>query len=154
MTEDYWVFQTEDVVFAKFVVIAIIHACLGFIVLEGGIRQNRKSLFFVPVQLFTALAPLLYHRVIVAIGAGICVAFISALLVQATTVGTMMIANAAFLTLWYVECAILLARGFFRRLFDDEIPSEITLFISFVVMVNAGYFTLMFLVSILRAPSF
>ena len=67
---------------------------------------------------------------------------------------TLLIINAAFLTLWYVECAILLALGFFARLFDEELPFEITLFISFLVMVNAGYFTLMFLVSLLRAPTF
>ena len=67
---------------------------------------------------------------------------------------TLLIVNAAFLTLWYVECAILLAFGFFARLFDDELPFEIRFFVSVVIMVNAGYFTLMFLVSLLRAPKF
>ena len=47
---------------------------------------------------------------------------------------------------------ILLAYGFFKRLFDSELPFEITLFVSFVVMMNAGYFTFMFILSILRAP--
>ena len=39
-------------------------------------------------------------------------------------------------------------------LFENELPFEIRLFVSFVVMVNAGYFTLMFIVSLLRAPAF
>ena len=64
---------------------------------------------------------------------------------------TLLIVNAAFLTLWYVECAILLASGFFAKLFGDELPFEIRFFVSFVIMVNAGYFTLMFLVSLASA---
>ena len=48
----------------------------------------------------------------------------------------------------------MLAFGFFARLFDDELPFEIRFFVSFVIMVNAGYFTLMFLVSLLRAPNY
>jgi hypothetical protein len=67
---------------------------------------------------------------------------------------TLLVVNAGFLTIWYIECAILLTDGFFARLFEDELPFEIRLFVSFVVMVNAGYFTLMFIVSLLRAPAF
>ena len=84
---------------------------------------------------------------------GASIAYMSYFLGHNVDVGTMMIANAGFLTLWYVECAILLARGFFSRLFGDELPKEITFFVSFIVMINAGYFTLMFMLSILRAPS-
>ena len=67
---------------------------------------------------------------------------------------TMFFITAGFLTIWYLELAIILANGFFKRLFDEDMPFEITLFISFVVMVNAGYFTLMFLVSVIRSPQF
>lgn len=153
MTQDYWVFQTEEVVLAKFVIIGLIHSLLCFVVAEGGFRQNRNRILFLPRLWLNKIVPALGHRIAVSAGAGMLVAVLSWTAMHFSSIGTMMIANAAFLTFWYVECAILLSKGFFHRLFGDEIPSEITLFISFVVMVNAGYFTLMFLVSVLRAPS-
>lgn len=154
MVRDYWVFQSEDVILAKLGIIAVIHACLFLLVAEGGIRQKSKKILWLPQSFMLALLPHYFNRIVAAALVGVLIASCSLLLMNFTSVSTMMIANAAFLTLWYVECAILLSRGFFHRLFEGEIPPEITLFISFIVMVNAGYFTLMFLVSILRAPSF
>ena len=53
--------------------------------------------------------------------------------------------NAAALTLYVIEYSILLSRGFFRKLPDDDLQPEPQFFICFVVMTNAGYFALMFL---------
>jgi len=149
---DYFAFQSEDLFLSKFIVIGIIHAVLAFIVIEGALRQGRRRVLFLPLALISRLLPALSHRLGAGAVLGTAVAVLSS--VGAARLGpqTLLIINAAFLTLWYVECAVLLAFGFFARLFDDELPFEIRLFVSFVVMVNAGYFTLMFLVSLLRAP--
>ena len=151
---DYFTFQSEDLFLSKFVVIGIIHTMLSFFVIEGSLRQRRQRVLFLPARIVARLLPDLIHRLGIGAVLGCVIAVLSSVSVAQLGPQTLLIINAAFLTLWYVECAILLAFGFFVRLFDDELPFEITLFISFIVMVNAGYFTLMFLVSLLRAPTF
>ncbi len=47
----------------------------------------------------------------------------------------------------------MLSRGFFKRLLDDTLQLEIRTFICFIVIVNAGYFTLMFLKYILLSDN-
>ena len=151
---DYFTFQSEDLFLSKFIAIGIIHALLSFFVIEGGLRQGRRRVLFLPAAVITRLLPSLIYRMGIGAVLGSVVAVLSSAGLEKLGPQTLLIINAAFLTLWYVECAILLAFGFFARLFDDELPFEIRLFVSFVIMVNAGYFTLMFLVSLLRAPKF
>ena len=152
--DDYFAFQSEDLFFSKLMVIGIIHTILSFIVLEGALRQSRRYVFFFPTRFFVRLLSSPYHRGGGSIIIGTAVAVLSS--VGASQIGpqTLLVVNAGFLTIWYIECAILLTDGFFARLFENELPFEIRLFVSFVVMVNAGYFTLMFIVSLLRAPAF
>ena len=152
--DDYFAFQSEDLFFSKLMVIGIIHTILSFIVLEGALRQSRRYVFFFPARFFVRLLSSPYHRGGGSIIIGTAVAVLSS--VGASQIGpqTLLVVNAGFLTIWYIECAILLTDGFFARLFVNELPFEIRLFVSFVVMVNAGYFTLMFIVSLLRAPAF
>ena len=152
--DDYFAFQSEDLFFSKLMVIGIIHTILSFIVLEGALRQSRRYVFFFPARFFVRLLSSPYHRGGGSVIIGTAVAVLSS--VGASQIGpqTLLVVNAGFLTIWYIECAILLTDGFFARLFENELPFEIRLFVSFVVMVNAGYFTLMFIVSLLRAPAF
>lgn len=151
---DYFAFQSENLFLSKLVVIGIIHTLLSFVVLEGAVRQSRRYVFFIPTRFVLRLLPNPFLRGGGAIVLGTAVAVLSS--VGAAQIGpqTLLVVNAGFLTLWYIECAILLTHGFFARLFEDALPFEIRLFVSFVVMVNAGYFTLMFIVSVLRAPGF
>ena len=151
---DYFVFQSEDLFLSKFIAIGIIHALLSFIVIQGSFSQSRQRVLFLPASFLARILPRLAHRLGASTVLGVSVAVLSSFSAMQYGPQTLLIVNAAFLTLWYVECAILLAFGFFARLFDDELPFEIRFFVSFVVMVNAGYFTLMFLVSLLRAPKF
>ena len=151
---DYFVFQSEDLFLSKFIAIGIIHALLSFIVIQGSFSQNRQRVLFLPASFMARILPELAHRLGASIVLGVSIAVLSSFCAVQLGPQTLLIVNAAFLTLWYVECAILLAFGFFARLFDDELPFEIRFFVSFVIMVNAGYFTLMFLVSLLRAPKF
>ena len=66
---------------------------------------------------------------------------------------TVLLFNAAALTLYVIEYSILLSRGFFKRLLGDDLQPELRLFICFVVMTNAGYFALMFLKDILLSDN-
>ena len=151
---DYFVFQSEDLFLSKFIAIGIIHALLSFIVIQGSLSQSRQRVLFLPARFMARILPGLGHRLGASTVLGVSIAVLSSFSAVQLGPQTLLIVNAAFLTLWYVECAILLAFGFFARLFDDELPFEIRFFVSFVIMVNAGYFTLMFLVSLLRAPKF
>ena len=151
---DYFVFQSEDLFLSKFIAIGIIHALLSFIVIQGSFSQSRQLVLFLPASFMARILPGLIHRLGASCVLGVSIAVLSSFSAVHLGPQTLLIVNAAFLTLWYVECAILLAFGFFARLFDDELPFEIRFFVSFVIMVNAGYFTLMFLVSLLRAPKF
>ena len=58
--------------------------------------------------------------------------------------------HAAFLTVWYIELAIHLEKFFWRKFLQDQLPFSINLLLSFVLMINAGYFTLMFIIRILE----
>lgn len=77
------------------------------------------------------------------------IAIANILVGRSSGVTTVLMFNAGVVTLYVIEFAILLSRGFFKRLLGDELPSEILLFVCFVLMVNAGYFTLMFLKDII-----
>ena len=151
---DYFVFQSEDLFLSKFIAIGIIHALLSFFVIQGSFSQNRQRVLFLPASFMAHILPRLAHRLGASTVLGVSIAVLSSFSAVQLGPQTLLIVNAAFLTLWYVECAIFLAFGFFARIFDDELPFEIRFFVSFVIMVNAGYFTFMFLVSLLRAPKF
>ena len=51
--------------------------------------------------------------------------------------------NASILTIIYFEFAIILEKFFLRDLLENSLPVSINYIISFTLMINAGYFTLM-----------
>ena len=63
---------------------------------------------------------------------------------------TLYIFHAAFLTIWYTELAFYLEKNFWRDFLQNQLPFSINLLLSFVLMINAGYFTLMFIIRILE----
>lgn len=58
--------------------------------------------------------------------------------------------HAALLTVWYFELAIYLEKFFWRKFLQNQLPFSINLLLSFVLMINAGYFTLMFIIRVLE----
>jgi hypothetical protein len=50
----------------------------------------------------------------------------------------------------FLELSIVLGRNFFRNMFNDDLPFSITMMVSFVLGINGGYFTLMFIVKLFR----
>jgi hypothetical protein len=67
---------------------------------------------------------------------------------------TLMIFTAVIISILYIEMGIILSRNFFIKFFDDQLPKEIIYFIGFILMINAGYFTIMFILRIIKANTF
>ena len=70
---------------------------------------------------------------------------------QTLTLGlsSLVIFNAAIITIIYFELAIFLEKIFWDDFLGNSLPRSINLLISFVVMMNFGYFTLMFYIKVL-----
>ena len=66
---------------------------------------------------------------------------------------TLMIFTAVIVSILYIEMGIILSRNFFVKFFDDQLPKEIIYFIGFILMINAGYFTIMLILKIVKANS-
>jgi len=64
---------------------------------------------------------------------------------------TLMIFTAVIVSILYIEMGIILSRNFFVKFFDDQLPKEIIYFIGFILMINAGYFTIMLILRIIKA---
>ena len=64
---------------------------------------------------------------------------------------TLMIFTAVIISILYIEMGIILSRNFFVKFFDDQLPKEIIYFIGFILMINAGYFTIMLILRIIKA---
>ena len=62
---------------------------------------------------------------------------------------SLIIFNAAILTIIYFELAIYLEKNFWDDFLGNSLPRSINLLISFVVMMNFSYFTLMFYIKVL-----
>ena len=87
--------------------------------------------------------------IVLAISLAVVIAVINIFVGRLSGVTTVLMFNAGVVTLYVIEFSILLSKGFFKRLLGDELPPEILLFICFVLMINVGYFTIMFLKDII-----
>ena len=67
---------------------------------------------------------------------------------------SLIIFNAAIITLIYFELALYLEKVFWDDFLGNSLPKSINMLISFVVMMNFGYFTLMFYIKILYIDYF
>ena len=63
---------------------------------------------------------------------------------------TFYIFNIAVLTIIYFELAIILEKFFLREFLENSLPISINYIISFTLMVNAGYFTLMLIYHVFK----
>ncbi len=64
------------------------------------------------------------------------------------------ILNAAFLSVWFLELGVISGKHFFSSLLGNDLPKEICIFIGFILAINGGYFTLMFIVRLFSSSSF
>ena len=102
---------------------------------------------------FSIIAGQLHGRFALAAGLAALITAASVVADRQAGMTTVLFLNAGVLALYVIEYSILLSRGFFKRLLGDDLQAELRLFICFVVMTNAGYFTLMFLKDILLTDS-
>ena len=58
--------------------------------------------------------------------------------------------NASILTIIYFEFAIILEKFFLRDFLENSLPVSINYIISFTLMINAGYFTLMLIYHVFK----
>ena len=77
--------------------------------------------------------------------------FLTLINYQTSTLGlsSLVIFNAGIITIIYFELAIFLEKNFWDDFLGNSLPRSINLLISFVVMMNFGYFTLMFYIKVL-----
>ena len=62
---------------------------------------------------------------------------------------SLIIFNAAIITLIYFELALYLEKVFWDDFLGNSLPKSINMLISFVAMMNFGYFTLIFYIKVL-----
>ena len=67
---------------------------------------------------------------------------------------SLIIFNAAIITFIYFELALYLEKVFWDDFLGNSLPKSINMLISFVVMMNFGYFTIMFYIKILDIDYF
>ena len=63
---------------------------------------------------------------------------------------TFYIFNASILTIIYFEFAIILEKCFLRNFLENSLPISINYIISFTLMINAAYFTLMLIYHVFK----
>lgn len=140
--------QRDGLASAKLLVLFGLHAaCLTllFVMAHG---QPASTL-----GRFSIIAGQLHGRFTLAAGLAALITAASVVADRQAGMTTVLFLNAGVLALYVIEYSILLSRGFFKRLLGDDLQAELRLFICFVVMTNAGYFTLMFLKDILLTDS-
>ena len=138
----------DALIFTKFGVLFMIHVGLLF-----GLRKiaffYRENFFF--LNLFRRQTNDLSLNLIFLIG--LTILTISFFVFEKSKF-TFYVLNAAFLSVWFVELAVILGKRFFVLLFGDDLPKELSIFVGFILAINGGYFTLMFIQRLFSSSSF
>jgi hypothetical protein len=129
---------------AKLLVVFVVHGLALGLLLFMSRRQPKSTL-----GRMRLIAEKANVWIVLAISLAVVLAVVNILVGRLSGVTTVLMFNAGVVTLYVIEFSILLSNGFFKRLLGDELPPEILLFICFVLMINAGYFTIMFLKDII-----
>lgn len=129
---------------AKLLVVFVVHGLALSLLLFMSRRQPKSTL-----GRMRLIAEKANVWLVLAISLAVVLAVVNILVGRLSGITTVLMFNAGVVTLYVIEFSILLSNGFFKRLLGDELPPEILLFICFVLMINAGYFTIMFLKDII-----
>lgn len=129
---------------AKLLVVFVVHGLALSLLLFMSRRQPKSTLG--RMRLIVEKANV---WIVLPISLAVVIAVVNVLVGRLSGVTTVLMFNAGVVTLYVIEFSILLSNGFFKRLLGDELPPEILLFVCFVLMINAGYFTIMFLKDII-----
>ena len=133
---------------AKFGVLLSIHVGLLYCL------SNIATYYKEPLFLLERIGPNIQNlSLIMIILLGFIILILSFIALEQSKL-TFYIVNAAFLSIWFLELAIVTGKRFFVPLFGDDLPKEISIFVGFVLAMNGGYFTLMFIQRLFSTPSF
>ena len=138
----------DDLERAKLALVFFLHLAAFVTVFRGAAAQ--PGAFFGRFPVLTASWMNIMLSAI-AFAAAVCV--ISILAGRHSGIATVLFVNAGVISLYVIEFTVMLSRGFFKRLLDEALQPEIRTAICFIIMVNAGYFTLMFLKDILLSDN-
>ena len=138
----------DALIITKFGILLLIHFSLIFF-LSSIASYYQEPLFLVKrINVNVYKLPLVVNFLIVSI-----VIVLSVLaLIQSKL--SFYILNAAFLSIWFLEIGVISGKHFFSSLLGNDLPKEICIFIGFILAINGGYFTLMFIVRLFSSSSF
>lgn len=133
---------------SKLIIITFIEALILFAILALKKTYKEKLKILIP---FDIALNVFGFSLIILLG---LVLFILNYFIYQYSSLTLMIFTAVIVSILYIEMGIILSRNFFVKFFDDQLPKEIIYFIGFILMINAGYFTIMFILRIIKANTF
>ena len=133
---------------SKLIIITFIEALILFAILALKKTYKEKLKILIPFDI--ALNVFGFSLIILLV----LVLFILNYFIYQYSSLTLMIFTAVIVSILYIEMGIILSRNFFVKFFDDQLPKEIIYFIGFILMINAGYFTIMFILRIIKANTF
>ncbi len=138
----------DALIITKFGILLLIHFSLVFGLSSIASYYQEPLFLFKRLNVNVYKIPLVVNFLIVSI-----VIFLSVLAFIQSKI-SFFILNAAFLSIWFLELGVISGKHFFSSLFENDLPKEICIFIGFILAINGGYFTLMFIVRLFSSSSF
>ena len=138
----------DALIITKFGILLLIHFGLIF-----GL-SSIASYYQEPLFLFKRLNVKVYKIPLVVNFLIVSIVIVLSVLAFIQSKFSFFILNAAFLSIWFLELGVISGKHFFSSLLENDLPKEICIFIGFILAINGGYFTLMFIVRLFSSSSF
>ena len=138
----------DALIITKFGILLLIHFGLIFGLSSIASYYQEPLFLFKRLNVNVCKLPLVVNFLIVSI-----VTALSVLTLNQSKI-SFFILNAAFLSIWFLELGVISGKHFFSSLMGNDLPKEICIFIGFILAINGGYFTLMFIVRLFSSSSF
>ena len=138
----------DALIITKFGILLLIH--LGLIFGLSSIASYYQE----PLFLFKWLNVNVYKIPLVVNFTIVSIVIVLSVLVLNQSKISFFILNAACLSIWFLELGVISGKHFFSSLLGNDLPKEICIFIGFILAINGGYFTLMFIVRLFSSSSF
>ena len=136
-----------NLIITKLIIVTAIEAIIFLFILWMKVAYKEKIKIIVPINLKVSL-----FSISIAILFFLILVMINFVIYQYSSF-TLLIFTAVVISILYIEMGIVLSRNFLVKYFDNELPKEIIYFIGFILMINAGYFTIMLILKIVKANS-
>ena len=136
-----------NLIITKLIIVTAIEAIIFLFIFWMKVAYKEKIKIIVPINLKVSL-----FSISIAILFFLILVMINFVIYQYSSF-TLLIFTAVVISILYIEMGIVLSRNFLVKYFDNELPKEIIYFIGFILMINAGYFTIMLILKIVKANS-